>query len=208
MQIISYDANMNKQISTLIAPVFVRLTHWLNAIAVIIMIMTGLKIYNASPIFDFMIPKAITLGGWLGGALLWHFAFMWLLVVNGLIYLLLNFSTGRIWEKFFPLSPRELLSDLLNTLRGKLSHEDLSKYNAVQKLAYLSAIIDLILLVVSGLAIWKSVQFPLLRDLMGGFDNARIVHFFAMCFIVFFITVHLVMVALVPKTLLIMIRGK
>ncbi len=199
---------MNKQFSTMIAPVFVRLTHWLNAIAVIIMIMTGLKIYNASPIFDFMIPKVITLGGWLGGALLWHFAFMWLLIVNGLIYLLLNFSTGRIWKKFFPLSPRELLSDLLNTFRGKLSHEDLSKYNAVQKLAYLSAIIDLILLVASGLVIWKSVQFPLLRDLMGGFDNARIVHFFAMCFITFFITVHLVMVALVPKTLLIMISGK
>lgn len=199
---------MNKQIQTLIAPYFVRVTHWLNAIAVIIMIMTGFKIYNASPIFDFMIPKVLTMGGWLGGALLWHFAFMWLLLANGLIYIILNFTTGRIWKKFFPIRPKELIQDVLDTLKGKLSHEDLSKYNAVQKIAYLSAIVDLILLVISGLAIWKSVQFPLLRDLMGGYENARIVHFFAMSFIVFFIAVHIVMVALVPKTLLIMTRGK
>ncbi len=192
----------------LIAPLYVRLTHWLNVIAVIVMTMTGLKIYNASPIFDFMIPQALTLGGWLGGALLWHFALMWLLVANGLLYLGLNFSTGRIWKKFFPISTKELVADVINILKGKLSHEDLSKYNAVQKIAYLSAIIDLILLVISGLVIWKSVQFPLLRDLMGGFDNARIVHFVAMSFIIFFISVHIIMVALAPKTLLIMTRGK
>jgi thiosulfate reductase cytochrome b subunit len=192
----------------LIAPLFVRLTHWLNAIAVVIMIMSGLKIYNASPIFDFLIPKELTVGGWLGGALLWHFAFMWLLLINGLIYLGLNFFTGRIWKKFFPISPKDLVTDVLDTLKGKLAHEDLSKYNTIQKLAYLSVILDIILLITSGLAIWKSVQFPILRDLMGGFDNARIVHFAAMSFAVFFIAVHLVMVALVPRTLLIMLRGK
>jgi thiosulfate reductase cytochrome b subunit len=120
----------------------------------------------------------------------------------------MNISTGRIWKKFFPISQKELITDVISILRVKLSHEDLSKYNAIQKIAYLSVIIDLILLVISGLAIWKSVQFPLLRDLMGGYDNARIVHFFAMSFLVFFIAVHIVMVALVPKTLLIMTRGK
>ena len=155
-----------------------------------------------------MIPREITLGGWLGGALLWHFAFMWLLVANGLVYLVLNFLTGRLWKKFFPLSLKAFVQDFLNTLKGKLSHEDLSKYNTIQKLAYLSVIVDLIILVMSGLAIWKSVQFPMLREVMGGFDNARVIHFIAMSYTVFFIIVHLIMVALVPKTLLIMIRGK
>jgi len=191
-----------------IAPLYVRITHWLNAIAVIVMIMTGLKIYNASPIFPFHIPKSLTLGGWLGGALLWHFAFMWLLVGNGVIYLIFNIASGRMLKKFFPLRIQEFVQDVFDTLKGKLSHEDLSHYNTIQKFAYLSVIFDIALLVISGLAIWKSVQFPILRDLMGGFDNARLVHFLAMSYAVFFIVVHVVMVALVPKTLRIMIRGK
>ncbi len=199
---------MNLSTTKTLIPLYVRLSHWINAIAVIVMIMSGLKIYNASPIFDFLIPKQLTMGGWLGGALLWHFAFMWLLALNGAFYLGLNFSTGRMWKKFSPIKPKELIADVLQTLTGKLSHADLSKYNAIQKIAYLSAIVDLMLLVISGLAIWKSVQFPLLRDMMGGFDNARIVHFVAMSYIIFFIAIHLFMVALVPKTLLIMIRGK
>lgn len=199
---------MDSQAHHPIAPLFVRVTHWLNALAVIVMIMSGLKIYNASPIFDFLFPRELTVGGWLGGALLWHFAFMWLLVVNGLTYLTLNFYTGRAWKKFFPITPKELIKDVLDTLKGKLAHEDLSKYNTIQKLAYLSVILDIVILIASGLAIWKSVQFPFLRDLMGGFDNARLVHFAAMSFAVFFILVHLLMVALVPKTLLIMTRGK
>jgi thiosulfate reductase cytochrome b subunit len=193
---------------TIIAPAYVRLTHWLNAIAVIIMIMSGLKIYNASPIFDFLIPNSITIGGWLGGALLWHFAAMWLLVINGLVYLIFNFYTNRVFKKFLPITINGLLNDFLDTLKGKLTHDDLSVYNTIQKLAYLSIIFDLILLVLSGLVVWKSVQFPILRDLMGGFDNARVVHFFCMAFAVFFLLIHLVMVALVPKTLLIMVRGK
>jgi thiosulfate reductase cytochrome b subunit len=194
--------------NVVITPLFVRLTHWLNAIAVIVMIMSGLRIYNASPIFDFLIPKELTLGGWLGGAVLWHFAFMWLLLVNGLIYLILNFATGRAKKKFLPISPKELVRDVLDTLKGKLAHDDLSQYNTIQKLAYLSIIADIIILVISGLAIWKPVQLPLFSELMGGFENARIVHFLAMAYAVFFIMVHLVMVAVVPKTLRIMIRGK
>jgi thiosulfate reductase cytochrome b subunit len=193
---------------SIITPAYVRLTHWINAVAVIIMIMSGLKIYNASPIFDFLIPNTVTLGGWLGGALLWHFAAMWLLVINGSIYLLFNIVTQRAFQKFFPITPAGLIADFLDTLRGKLSHDDLSVYNTIQKLAYLSIVVDLIVLVLSGLVIWKSVQFPLLRELMGGFDNARIIHFFCMAFAVLFLIIHLVMVALVPKTLLIMFRGK
>jgi thiosulfate reductase cytochrome b subunit len=193
---------------SIIAPVYVRLTHWLNAIAVIVLIMSGLKIYNASPIFDFLIPNTITIGGWLGGALLWHFSAMWLLVINGLTYLIFNLYTKRALKKFFPITLSGIIKDLLDTFKGKLSHEDLSVYNTIQKLAYLSIIFDLIFLVMSGLVVWKSVQFPVLRELIGGFDNARVIHFFCMAYAVFFLFIHLVMVALVPKTLLIMIRGK
>ncbi len=100
------------------------------------------------------------------------------------------------------------MQEAFDTLRGKLSHQDLSKYNTIQKVAYLSTITDIIILVLSGLAIWKSVQFPVLRELMGGFDNARIVHFVAMSYIVFFIVIHLLMVAMVPKTLLMMTKGR
>ncbi|EJL92612.1 thiosulfate reductase cytochrome B subunit (membrane anchoring protein) [Herbaspirillum sp. CF444] len=189
-------------------PLWLRVTHWINAFSVVIMIASGWRIYNASPIFPFVFPKEWTLGGWLGGALQWHFAAMWLLAINGIVYLLLNLLTGRARRKFFPLRPAEILHDFLQALKGKLQHASLDHYNAVQKLAYLSVILDLILIVVSGLAVWKSVQLPLLRELMGGFDNARIVHFFAMTFLVLFIAVHIVMVALVPRTLLAMLRGR
>jgi thiosulfate reductase cytochrome b subunit len=192
----------------IVQPWWLRLFHWINVIAVLALIFSGWRIYDASPIFPFKFPKDITLGGWLGGALLWHFAAMWLLFANGIAYLLCNLVTGRMKARFFPLYPRDVAVDLLAALRGHLAHDDLRRYNAVQKLAYLGAIVLLIVLVLSGLAIGKSVQLPLLRELMGGFDNARIVHFLAMAGLVFFIVVHVVMVALVPRTLLVMIRGR
>jgi thiosulfate reductase cytochrome b subunit len=192
-----------------IHPLWIRVTHWLNALAAIVMMLSGWRIYDASPVFKgFVIPPGITLGGWLGGALQWHFAGMWLLVFNGIVYLLLNIASGRLFHKFFPLSPRAILHDFVAALTGKLSHADLRHYNAVQKFAYLFVICDLIVLVLSGLAIWKSVQFPLLRELMGGYDNARIVHFVAMSLMAAFIVVHLAMVALVPRSLLAMLRGR
>lgn len=132
---------------------------------------------------------------------------MWLLAVNGVVYLLLNIASGRLKAKFFPLTPRAVLADLLEALRGHLSHADPHRYNAVQKAAYLFVILDAVLLVISGLVLWKSVQFPLLRELLGGYEAARRVHFVAMGAMVSFVAVHLVMVALVPRTLLTMIRG-
>ncbi len=191
----------------MIHPAWLRTTHWLNAVAVVILAMSGWRIYNAAPFFDFTIPGEITLGGWLGGAIQWHFAAMWLLAANGLVYLLCNAGTGRLLRKFFPLSPRAVIADLAAALRGRLSHEDLSHYNAVQRMAYLFVIIDAVLLVLSGLVLWKSVQFPVLRELMGGYEAARRVHFFAMAALVAFVIAHLAMVALVPRTLLAMIRG-
>jgi len=191
-----------------IHPLWLRLTHWLNAVAVVLLVLSGWRIYDAAAIWDFGIPASITIGGWLGGALQWHFAAMWLLGLNGLIYLALNFGSGRLWRKFFPLSPRAIATDLLAALKGKLAHDDLSHYNAVQRAAYLFAMLDIVVLVLSGLVLWKSVQFPLLRELMGGYDNARIVHFAAMSLIVAFAALHVVMVALVPRTLVAMLRGR
>ena len=184
------------------------MTHWLNAVAVVILAMSGWRIYNAAPFFDFVMPREITLGGWLGGALQWHFAAMWLLVGNGLIYLGCNLSSGRLLQKFFPVSPRAFVADVLAALKGHLSHADPGRYNSVQRVVYLFVIVDVIVLVLSGLVLWKSVQFPLLRELLGGYEAARRVHFLAMAALVAFVAVHLVMVALVPRTLLAMIRGR
>jgi len=192
----------------IIHPAWLRLSHWLNAVAAIVLVLSGWRIYNASPVFSFSIPNQITLGGWLGGALLWHFAAMWILFINGLAYLGINLLSGRLKTKFFPISLRELMGDMLAALKGKLAHDNLAKYNAVQKLAYLFVIVDTALLIMSGLVLWKSVQFPLLREWMGGYDNARIIHFVAMAGLVAFTVVHVVMVALVPRTLVLMIRGR
>jgi thiosulfate reductase cytochrome b subunit len=203
----SFKMVMNSE-HKIVHPIWLRAFHWINLLAVIILILSGWRIYNASPIFSFTFPKAITLGGWLGGALLWHFAAMWILFINGLLYLFLNTVTGRFKARFFPIRLRDVFSDLTDAFKGNLAHDDLSQYNAVQKLAYLFAIVFIVLLVLSGLVVWKSVQFPLLRELMGGYDNARIVHFVAMSALVAFSAVHVMMVILVPKTLLLMIRGR
>ena len=190
-----------------IHPVWMRITHWLNALAVLVLVTSGWRIYNAAPFFPFDIPAAITLGGWLGGALQWHFAAMWLLAANGGVYLALNIASGRLFRKFFPLSVRGILHDALDALRGKLSHADPRHYNSVQRIAYLFVMLDIVLLVLSGLVLWKSVQFGLLRDLLGGYEFARRIHFFAMAALVAFVAVHLVMVALVPRTLLAMLSS-
>jgi thiosulfate reductase cytochrome b subunit len=191
-----------------IHPGWLRATHWLNALAVVILATSGWRIYNASPLFDFKFANGVTLGGWLGGAILWHFAAMWLLAANGLVYLLCNVGTGRLRTKFFPLSPRVIAADLLAALRGRLSHADPRQYNAAQRAAYLFVMVDAVLLVLSGLVLWKSVQFPLLRELLGGYETARWVHFFSMAALVGFVAVHVAMAALVPCTLLAMIRGR
>ena len=182
--------------------------HWLNALAVVVLMMSGWRIYNATAFLGFAIPKNITLGGWLGGALQWHFAAMWVLSVNGLLYLTVNLASNRLGHKFFPLSARTLAADFLAALKGRLAHADPQHYNMVQRLAYLFVMLDSVLLVASGLVLWKSVQFPLLRELLLGYEGARRVHFFAMAALAAFVAIHLVMVALVPRTLVYMVRGR
>ena len=187
---------------------WLRFTHWVNALAVLMMIGSGWQIYDASPLFRFAFPSAITLGGWLAGALLWHFAAMWLLVVNGLVYLTLGLATGRFRRKLLPIRPSQVLADMRAALSGRLSHDDLSVYNAVQRLLYLGVILCGVVIVLSGLSIWKPVQLRELVSLFGGYDVARYVHFFAMATIVGFIAIHVTMALLVPKSLRAMIIGR
>ncbi|MGE0286281.1 MAG: cytochrome b/b6 domain-containing protein [Bradyrhizobium sp.] len=191
-----------------IQPAWVRILHWTNAFAVVLMIMSGWRIYNASPLFDFTFSNAITIGGWLGGALLWHFAAMWILMVNGLIYLALGLATGRFRRKLLPITASGVIDDTRAALTGKLSHDDLTRYNHVQKLLYAGVIVIGVLVVLSGLAIWKPVQLQWLTALFGGYPIARYVHFFCMAAIVAFMVVHVALALIVPKSLRAMITGR
>ena len=194
--------------NTIVHPGWVRICHWVNALAILVMIGSGWQIYNASPLFGFTFPGSITLGGWLAGALLWHFAAMWVLVVNGIIYVTLGILTGRFRRKLLPIRPSDVISDLKAALTFKLAHDDLSHYNAVQKLLYSGVILAGIVIVLSGLSIWKPVQFQELTALFGGYDTARYVHFFAMAAIVGFLVVHIALALIVPKSLRAMVIGR
>jgi thiosulfate reductase cytochrome b subunit len=191
-----------------IHPRWVRVCHWINALAILVMIGSGWQIYNASPLFAFVFPTGITLGGWLAGALLWHFAAMWVLVINGLVYLTLGLITGRFRRKLLPIAPSQVVADVKAALTFRLSHDDLAHYNAVQKLLYTGVILCGILIVLSGVSIWKPVQFQELTALFGGYDFARYVHFVAMAAIVGFLVVHIALALLVPKSLRAMITGR
>ena len=192
----------------LVHRLYVRVFHWLNAAAIIMMIMSGWQIYNASPLFEWLhFPREITLGGWLGGALQWHFAAMWLFVVNLLAYLVLGIATGHFRRKMFPLTPRAVLRDVGKAARGKLAH-DSHDYNAVQKLFYLGVIAIMLMTFISGLEVWKPVQFQALGVIFGNYDTARFIHFCGMSLICAFIVVHIALVAIVPSTLIPMITGR
>jgi thiosulfate reductase cytochrome b subunit len=191
-----------------IHPRWVRVCHWINALAILVMIGSGWQIYNASPLFDFVFPRQIALGNWLAGALLWHFAAMWVLVINGIVYVALGIVTGRFRRKLLPIRPAEVISDVKAALTFKLAHDDLAHYNAVQKLLYTGVIFAGIVIVLSGLSIWKPIQFQELTALFGGYDAARYVHFFAMAAIVGFLVVHVALALIVPKSLRAMIMGR
>ncbi len=191
-----------------IQPGWLRIVHWINAIAMVMMIGSGWQIYNASPLFNFTFSSALTIGGWLGGALQWHFAAMWLLMINGLVYLTLGIVTGRFRKKLLPISASGVIDDTRAALTFSLSHDDISKYNQVQKLLYAGIIVVGIVVVLSGLSIWKPVQFQYLTAIFGGYDIARYVHFTCMALIVGFLVVHIALALLVPKSLRAMIIGK
>jgi thiosulfate reductase cytochrome b subunit len=205
----------------LLHPAIIRITHWLNALAIIMMIASGWRIYNNDPIFPWLqFPIELTLGGdpeityklngdaGFSNALLWHFAAMWLLVVNGLVYLGYGLISGRFRAKFLPISPSAALREIGDALRLRLTHDDISTYNAVQRLLYVGVVAVIMLVVLSGLAIWKPVQLQTLAALFGDFQGARLVHFLAMAAIVGFLVVHVALALIVPSTLVAMITGR
>jgi thiosulfate reductase cytochrome b subunit len=200
-------------------PLTARLTHWLNALAMFIMIASGWRIYNWDPILPFHFPVELTLGGsfegsedihnedGLAGALQWHFAGMWLLTINGIVYLIYGIVSGRFRRMFFPVGPTAFLRDAVAALQFRLPHR-LGVYNAVQKTLYIGVLGAGVVMVLSGLAIWKPGQFQELTWLFGGFDVARVIHFLGMAAIVLFLMVHIALVIIVPKTLPPMVTGR
>lgn len=189
-------------------PLVVRITHWINVFAILIMVASGWRIYNASPLFGFKFPSDLTLGGWLAGALQWHFAAMWLLALSGLVYVTYGIVSGHFRRKLLPITPAAVWREVAAAFRGKLAHDDLRVYNAAQRAAYLGAILIAIILVLSGLVLWKPVQFYALGLFMGDYEGVRYVHFFAMAALVLFVIVHVVMVVLVPRTFPTMFTGR
>ena len=189
-------------------PLPVRIMHWTNAAAMLIMITSGWKIYNDEVIFGWLhFPEAITLGKYAQHGLQWHFFGMWILAINGLTYLIYGFVTRRFREKLLPIRPRELIKTVGDALRFRLNHDDLTHYNAVQKVLYVGIILVGIVVVLSGLAIWKPIQFSELTSLFYDFQTARLVHFLCMSAIVAFLIVHVMLAILVPKSLLAMLTG-
>ncbi len=187
-------------------PWFVRFVHWTNAVAVSVMVLSGLQIFSAFPSFGSKVPErdliaaipdAITLGGWLGGALQWHFTFMWIFAIGGLFYAAAQIRSGRVrtvlfaradvpnvWpmvRHYFFFGPKPTLTE---------------QYNALQKLAYTAAVLLGGLMLWTGAVMYKPARLSVLGAPLGGYHNARIVHFIAMCALVAFVPGHLIMVAL------------
>lgn len=189
-------------------PLAIRIMHWTNAVAMIVMIMSGWKIYNDEVIFGFLhFPEEIVLGIWAQHALQWHFFAMWILVLNGLAYLIYGLVSGRFRRMLLPISPRQVIREMIEALTFRLKHTNLTKYNAVQKVLYIGIILVIILQVITGLAIWKPVQFSGLVSLFHDFQGARLAHFIGMAAIVLFVIVHVSLAVLVPKTIVAMVTG-
>ncbi len=189
-------------------PLIIRVAHWTNAIAMIFMIMSGWKIYNDEVLFGFLhFPEEIVLGVWAQHALQWHFAFMWVLTLNGLVYLSYGILSGRFRRMLWPVRLREVFSEMVKALTFRLEHADLTRYNAVQKLLYAGVILVIIVQVISGLAIWKPVQFSSLVSIFYDFQGARLAHFLGMTAICLFMVVHITLALLVPRTILAMLTG-
>jgi thiosulfate reductase cytochrome b subunit len=202
-------------------PLTRRIMHWVNALAILVMVMSGWRIYNYYPAlpWHFGFPYYLTLGGdftvteaisnddGLVNALYWHFAAMWVLALNFLAYLIVGVVSGHFRRDFLPVTPAAFAHDFFDALRGRLGHR-LGEYNAVQKVFYWGVLAAILVTILSGLSIWKPVQLQELTWLFGGYEFARVVHFCGMAAIVAFLVVHLALTALVPKTFVAMVLGR
>jgi Ni/Fe-hydrogenase b-type cytochrome subunit len=186
----------------------VRITHWVNVVALTIMIGSGLRIFNAYPAFArrgesfccypfarMPIPAKLTFGGWLAGARHWHFAMMWVLGINGLVYLAFIYMHGE-WRDLVPR--RGIVRDSIEMVKFYLTirkdHPRQGKHNALQRMTYFAMPIIGVLAVLTGIAIWKPVQLSMLTSLFGGYVWARYWHFWAMLLLVILSVVHIFMV--------------
>jgi thiosulfate reductase cytochrome b subunit len=189
-------------------PLPVRIMHWTNAVAMLIMILSGWKIYNDDVIFGWLhFPEAILPGPWAQHGLQWHFFGMWILAINGIAYVTYGIVTGRFRRMLFPIRPREVVHDISDALHLRLAHADPTHYNAVQRLLYVGILLVGVLIVISGLVLWKPVQFSELAALFYNFQTARLVHFLCMSAIVLFLLVHVTLALIVPRTLVAMVTG-
>lgn len=197
----------------------VRWTHWIWAIGIFILIGSGWRIYDSEPVFSFLqFPIWMTIGGTvedaqrvhnetgLAGALLWHLFAIWLLFFSLAVFLVYGVVSGHFRRKYLPVWPSEVVSNIGDFFSGHLAHP-LGVRNAVQKLLYAFAILSMIVMVWSGLVLWKPHNFSELGVPLGGYEGAHYVHFFGMAGIVGFIIVHIGLTLLVPKTLPPMITG-
>jgi thiosulfate reductase cytochrome b subunit len=195
-----------------------RIAHWTQALAIVIMLGSGWRIYNQVPILPFRFPVELTLGGSIkqtlthnndpgvANAIAWHLAGMWLLLFGFLLFALYGVLTGHFRRHYWPVGPKSFLRDFVAAATFKLPHT-LGVYNAVQKAFYWGVLFAIVMMLISGLAIWKPVQVAWLTALFGGFQGARIVHFVFMTAIAGFLGIHLALVALVPRTLQSMVTG-
>jgi thiosulfate reductase cytochrome b subunit len=182
--------------------------HWINAAVMMVMITSGWGIYDDDVIIHGLHFSGFwRLGDWAAWSLNWHLAGMWFFGINGLVYLIYGLVTGRFRERLLPIRWRDIIHTVIDTLHFKFAHEDLTVYNAVQKILYIVVIFAGIDQVLTGLAIWKPVQFSGLVTLFGGFQSARVFHFAGMVVIVGFLILHVVVAFLVPKTIWAMLGG-
>jgi thiosulfate reductase cytochrome b subunit len=202
------NGNVSSKKRQRLHPLAVRIMHWVNAVAMIILIMSGWAIYNDEVILGWLhFPAWITAGSGPEGALQWHFLAMWILAANGIAYLVYGFRSGRFRRKLLPIRIAEIVAEVRKALALQLAHDDITHYNAVQRVLYIGIIVVVILQVISGLVIWKPVQFSELAFLFYDFQTARLVHFLGMAAIVGFLVLHVVLALIVPKTLVAMVTG-
>jgi thiosulfate reductase cytochrome b subunit len=203
-------------------PLAIRIAHWCNALFLVLMAGSGLQIFSAYPSLgpqgdeyvwypfqDTPPPHWLTIGRWLGGGRHWHFAIAWFFVLNGLFYLGYFFLSGE-WRRRLFLPGRDVVNALRQFgyyLRLRKTPPPPDFYNGLQRLAYTSVILFGIVMVVSGLAIYKPVQLHFLTILFGGYDGARVVHLAGLCLFAMFVVTHLILVASHPREIVKMVTG-
>jgi thiosulfate reductase cytochrome b subunit len=203
-------------------PLAIRLNHWLNALFIVVMAGSGLEIFAAYPSLGprgalyrwypwqgVAPPGWLRIGGWLAGARHWHFAIAWFLVLNGALYLAYFFERAE-WRRRLFLPARDARNALLMFgyyLRVRSTPPPADFYNGLQRFAYTSVVVVIIVQVLSGLAVYKPVQLHWLLRLFGGYDSARVVHLLGLAFVAMFAAAHIVLVLLHPRELLAIITG-